>query len=176
MSRSSCAYIAAALLLAASMHAPAEDVDRRTGNVLDSEGRSPLSGQVESLHWLAGRWTGEGLGGVAEYVIAPPSSGTILLAFKLSRDGAMEFYEILVIGEFGGRTALRLKHFHANLAGWEAQDEWVEFPLLRVEPGRAAWFDGLTYRLNDDGTLSAFVIARTPDGVERELAFHFHRE
>jgi hypothetical protein len=56
--------------------------------------------------------------------------------------------------------------------GWLA-GSWVEFALLAVEPGRAAWFDGLTYRIDDQGGLEAYVISQHDDGTERELAFRF---
>lgn len=157
------------------MTAAAADGPWRSANVLSGEGRNPLHGQVETLSWLAGRWVGEGLGGTAEYVYAPPAAGTMMGAFRHARDGEPRFYEFIIIGEFDGRTAIRFKHFHPDLVGWEAQDDWIEFALLAVEPGRAAWFDGLTYRLNDDGRLEAFVIATRGDEVERELAFRFER-
>jgi hypothetical protein len=164
------------LLLAAGTPAlAAGDGPWRSPNVLSAEGRSPLTGQVESLAWLAGRWVGAGLGGQAEYVYSPPAAGTMMAAFRHARDGAVGFYEFIVIGEFEGRTALRLKHFHPDLTGWEAQDDWVEFPLLQIDAGKAAYFDGLTYRLDDDGRLEAFVIARSGEGPERELAFHLRR-
>lgn len=149
----------------------------RTDNVLSAENRTPLSGQVADLAWLTGRWVGEGLGGSAEYHFAPLSDGTIAATFKHARDGAVRFYEIVVIAEFDGHTAVRIKHFNPDLTGWEAADEWIEFRLLALEPGRAAYFDGLTYRLGDDGRLDAFVVARPRDGgAERELAFRFRRD
>jgi hypothetical protein len=162
-----------ALLSACVAFAMAADGSWRTPNVLSGKGRAPLSGQVEALEWLAGDWIGEGLGGAAEFMMAKPSAGTMAGIFKHARDGGVTFYEFIVIGEFDGRTAVRFKHFHPDLRGWEAQDAWMEFPLLEVTPGRAAYFDGLTWRLNDDGSLEGFVIARTGDGPERELGFRY---
>lgn len=168
------AAIAAAALLVLS-GAVADELEWRTANVLSADGRTPLTGQVEALAWMAGNWAGEGLDGTAEMAMSQPSAGTMVGAFKHARDGEVAFYELIVVGEFDGRTAVRIKHFHPDLTGWEAQDAWMEFPLLRVEPDRAAYFDGLTYRLDDEGGLDAFVIARSRDGIERELAFHYDR-
>lgn len=162
-----------ALLSACVAPAVAANGPWRTPNVLSGEGRTPRSGQVEALAWLAGDWTGEGLGGTAEFMMAKPSAGTMTGIFKHARDGAVVFYEFVVIGEFDGRTAVRFKHFHPNLTGWEAADAWLEFPLLEVVPGRAAYFDGLTWRLGDDGGLEGYVIARAGDGPEQELGFHY---
>lgn len=168
--------VALLLLLAGGTPAlAAGDGPWRTPNVLAAEGRSPVTGQVESLAWLAGRWVGTGIGGRAEYLYSPPAAGTIMGAFKHVRDDSVSFYELIAIGEFEGRTALRLKHFHPDLTGWEAQDAWIEFPLLEIDPGKAAYFDGLTYRVDEDGGLEAFVIARSGDDEERELAFRFRR-
>ena len=38
----------------------------------------------------------------------------------------------------------------------EEKDEYVEFPLVAIED-RAAYFDGLSYRLEDDGQLTVGV-------------------
>lgn len=38
-----------------------------------------------------------------------------------------------------------------------------------------AYFDGLTYRLDEDGGLEAYVISESDHGTERELAFRFRR-
>lgn len=156
---------------------PADAVDGpwRSDNVLSAEGRKPLSGKVEELAWLVGHWVGEGLGGRAEYHFAPLSAGTLAGTFQHARNDQVRFYEIVVIAEQNGRTAVRIKHFDPDLSGWEAAGEWIEFPLLELVPGRAAYFDGLTYRLDDDGTLHAFVISGNEDPA-RELSFHFRRQ
>lgn len=169
------AVIVAVALFAAS-GTVACDFEWRTPNVLSAVGHTPLSGQVEALAWIAGDWVGGGLGGDAEFRMAEPSAGTMAGTFKHTRDGEVVFYELIVIGEFNGRTAVRLKHFHPDLSGWEAQDAWMEFPLLHIEPGRTAYFDGLTWRLNDDGGLDAYVVTRDrSSGTEREFAFHYKR-
>lgn len=53
-----------------------------------------------------------------------------------------------------------------------ADGSWRTPNVLSGE-GRTAYFDGLTWRLNDDGSLEGFVIARTGDGPERELGFRY---
>lgn len=145
----------------------------RTDNIQNADARDYIAVPAESFNFLSGAWVGEGLGGVAEYSISPVSAGTISLVFKHSLDNAPVFYEFIVIGEFDGRTALRLKHFNPDMSGWEERDKWMEFPLLELVPDKAAYFDGLTYRIDDDGSLNAFVIARNRDGVEREFSFRF---
>lgn len=123
---------------------------------LPEDGRSPPA-QIGDIAWLAGRWVGEGLGGTAEDVIAPPSGGQMMGMFRHSKaDGAVNFYEFYVFAEQDGSLTQRLKHFSPLLAGWEEKDGFVEFPLVAID-GRAAWFDGLSYRLEDDGSLTVAV-------------------
>lgn len=172
------ARLGACVLLFALAAPAAQGADGpwRTPNVLSGDGRTPLSGEIEALAWLAGEWAGDGLGGTAEFIMARPSIGTMAGVFKHARDGEVVFYEIIVIGEFEGRTAVRIKHFNADMSGWEAQDAWMEFPLLEVVPGRAAYFDGLTWRMNSEGGLDAFVVARDRSGgPEREFEFQYRR-
>ena len=52
--------------------------------------------------------------------------------------GGIMFTEHMYMMEVEGSLVLRLKHFNADLTGWEAQDDMVSFPLLEIEPCRAS--------------------------------------
>ena len=67
---------------------------------------------------------------------------------------------------------LKLKHFDQHLVGWESKDKSVNFPLLKVGKN-TAWFGGLTYQLQDDGSLKAWVAMKKKDGTFREAEIHF---
>lgn len=122
-----------------------------------SEGMAAPRATIENISWLAGRWVGEGLGGAAEDVIAPASGGQMMGMFRHSKsDGSVNFYEFYVFAEQGGSLTQRLKHFSPMLSGWEEKDGFVEFPLVKIEE-RAAYFDGLSYRLETDGGLTVGV-------------------
>lgn len=117
------------------------------------DGSSPPSARIEDLSWLVGQWTGQGLGGSVEDIIAPASGGQMMGMFRHSKaDGSVNFYEFYMFAEKDGSLTQRLKHFSPMLDGWEEKDEFVEFPLLAIEK-QAAYFDGLSYRLNEDGSL-----------------------
>ena len=123
---------------------------------LPEDGRSPPA-VIGDISWLAGRWVGEGLGGAAEDIIAPPSGGQMMGMFRHSKaDGMVNFYEFYVFAELEGSLTQRLKHFSPMLMGWEDKDGFVEFPLVAIDDG-AAWFDGLSYRLEEDGSLTVAV-------------------
>ena len=106
---------------------------------------------VESLAWLAGRWTCEAFGGQAEDVWAPPAGGQMAGLFRLVKDEGPTFYEIMILLMVDGRLTMRLKHFDAVLHGWEEKDDTVDFPLVDYE-NDTWYFDGLTIeRTGEDG-------------------------
>ena len=134
---------------------------------------------IEAVHqhlaFLVGPWTGEGLGGKTEEIWLPPAGGQMMGIFRLVADGELQFSEIMSIGEFDGKIELRLKHFDAQLHGWETKDEVTTFPFKQAEPGRVR-FGGLVFikdgpdklrielKLRRDGNISteAFSFRRTP--------------
>ncbi|MCA1749522.1 MAG: DUF6265 family protein [Parasphingopyxis sp.] len=135
-----------AFFLLAATAAPAQDV-RSLG-----EGTSPPA-TIDQMAWIVGSWAGSGLGGESHEAWLPPVAGQIAGIFHQSRDGALQFYEILQFIERDGSLVLRLKHFNADLSGWEdnTAESALEFPLVAIEED-AAYFSGLTYqRVGEDG-------------------------
>ena len=78
------------------------------------------------------------------------------------------------IAETGGSLEYRLKHFNADLTGWEEKGDVRRFPLVAREPGK--WFfDGLTIRQDGPDGLVAAVLVRHKDGKEDEAVFRYRR-
>lgn len=137
---------------------------------LEDDSVSPVA-HIEDIAWLVGRWTGEGLGGIAEDIIAPAADGQMMGMFRhLKADGSINFYEFYVFAEEGESITQRLKHFSPLLSGWEDKDEFVEFPLVAIEES-AVYFDGLSYRLEEDGSLTVGVRLD-----ENQNAFFYYRK
>jgi hypothetical protein len=135
------------------------------------EGAVPAAAKIEDISWLEGRWVGEGFGGAAEDVIAPAADGQMMGMFRhLKPDGSINFYEFYVFAEEEGSITQRLKHFSPMLSGWEEKDEFVEFPLVTIEGG-AAFFDGMTYKLDENGMLT--VAVRVSEG--QVAVFHYRK-
>ncbi len=155
-------WAAAATLMAAE---PGYGQSRNTENTLKLDGPVPTHADLDAFAWMVGRWRGPGMGGVAEEVWTGGEDGAMAGVFKHSVDGSPRFYEIMWIVQEGDGVVLRLKHFGADLEGWEEKDETMDFPLVRVEGG-AAYFSGLTYRMTDDGSMDVFVAIDTGGGVE----------
>ena len=122
---------------------------------------------------MAGRWSCEVFGGVAEEMWLPPAGGQMAGIFRLVRTDGPAFYEIINLLVVDGRLTLRLKHFDATLHGWEDKDNTVDFPL--VDQGDGVWFfDGMTIERHSQE--AATVHVRTEDGGrENIITFPYRR-
>jgi hypothetical protein len=159
---------ALAFLLAAL--APAVAQETRTA----APGAAPPPARVADLAWLAGEWEGEGITGPAREVYSRPVGGQMTGHFVQTRDGGIWFFEIMSIAEVNGSLEYRLKHFNADLSGWEERADVRTFPLVAVEEG-AWYFDGLTIRRDGpDGMIGAVRIAHD-DGTTSEAVFRYRR-
>ena len=138
---------------------------------LDPELGSPQA-KIEDVAWLEGHWSGPGLGGIAEEIWSPATAHTMMGMFRFIDGDSIGFYEIFIIAEENGSLVLKLKHFNADLTGWEEKDEMVTFPLVELGP-EVAYFDGLTYRRVDENKLHVFVRMETGEGATEELGFHY---
>jgi len=117
----------------------------------------------EKLTWLEGCWQGTGLGGdVAECWLRGPADRYTGF-FTLTRDGKQSFSEIMVIGMFEDGPALRLKHFDAELKGWEEKDVFVAFPFESQDTDKIA-FKGLEFLRKGDDELEIRIKFSSNDG------------
>ncbi len=166
--------LVSAFLLLAS---PATAQETRVGE----KGFESPAASIDSLGWLVGQWTGEGIQGApAMESWLPPVGGTMVGTFVQTtgsdpEDSAIMFTEHLYIMPDGkGSLVLKLKHFNADLTSWEERDDMVTFRLLALEDC-AAYFNGLTLRCDEreDGTDGLVAAVRMQSGGE--LFFRFAR-
>lgn len=131
---------------------------------------------VAELAWLAGEWRGPGIEGrPAQETWSAPFGGAIAGHFEQQdAKGGVWFYEIFQIVPDGASLKLRLKHFNADLTGWEEKDKTVDFPLIARE-GDFWYFNGLTYRRDGPDKLFVAVRMKLRDGTVSELTFPFER-
>lgn len=87
---------------------------------------STLTFDIEDYSWLAGSWSGTGLGGLNEETWSKPVNGTMMGMFRHIKDGEPVFYEFLLLDE----TGIRLKHFNPDLTGWEEKDDMTTFQMI----------------------------------------------
>lgn len=82
---------------------------------------------IEDAAWLAGRWTGTGLGGQLEEVWSAPAGGQMVGHFRLLRDGKPVFYEFMLLDVAEGGLRMKLKHFNPDHTAWEDKETWTTF-------------------------------------------------
>ena len=168
----------AVMLLTHVLAADDAQVVQHTENTLRlADPSRAVTADLDELAWLAGFWRGEGFGGVVEEAWTPPSAGTMVGTFKLigEEEGRPQpsFYEFMAILESDAGLVLRLKHFNPDVTGWEEKDDYVSFPLVKIE-GSRVYFRGLTYERTAEGDLKIYLAMRTKDGV-KEVAFELGR-
>lgn len=108
------------------------------------------------LAWLEGDWVGEGFGGTVEEAWLAPRDGVMLGVFRHHAGGKPNFYELMTITESGGELTMGLKHFHADLRGWEEKDESLVWPASDVGEDSIR-FGPVLYELQDADTLHVWV-------------------
>ncbi|WP_182849731.1 DUF6265 family protein [Pelagerythrobacter aerophilus] len=159
-------------LLIATLAAPLAAQETRVA----ADAHVPPPATIDEAAWLIGHWVGTGIDGAptAETWL-PPMGGTMVGLFAQENPrGGLMFTEHMYLLEEEGSLALKLKHFNADLTGWEEKDEMVRFPLISIEPC-AAYFSALTYRCDgENGLLVAVRMKSEGDEVE-ELVFRLTR-
>jgi hypothetical protein len=140
-----------------------------------AQGATRPAARVADLAWLAGSWTGEGLGGQIDEVWSTPGGGAMVGYFRLVRDGKPVFYEILTLLESEGSVELRLKHVNPDMTGWEEKDGFVTFKLVKHDTS-GAYFSGLTFRRISDDVMEGYLALRDrATGSVREEKFVYRR-
>lgn len=128
---------------------------------------------IDDAAWLAGRWVGEGLGGEMEEMWSPPAGGQMVGHFRLTRDGAPVFYELMFIDVVDGGLRMRLKHFNPDYTAWEEREEWTTFEPVSFSADEIV-FSALTIRRVGEDQITMILRMRRDDGV-REEVMHFRR-
>ncbi|WP_405411057.1 DUF6265 family protein [Maribacter sp. Asnod1-A12] len=139
------------------------------------EGMTSPAATISSIDWLAGHWKGEAFGGIAEEIWSPPADGSMMFSFRLLDKGDVSFYEFGHLIETDQTLILQLKHFDANLSGWEEKDENIDFRLVKVE-GNRFYFDDFTIEYISDKEINMYVEVGEEDGSSSEIKFNYHRQ
>ncbi|MEM6469084.1 MAG: DUF6265 family protein [Planctomycetota bacterium] len=158
-------------LLLLLLATPSDD-EKLTEHTLQLQS-SQLAAQAElaEFKFLQGAWRGTGFGADCDEMWTTPAGDCMLGTFRMVKDGQLQFTEFCMIHrEDRGGIVLRLKHFNPDFSGWEEKTEDVSFPLVKVE-SKAAYFQGLTYKLQADGSLSIWVALKNEDGTYAEESF-----
>lgn len=126
---------------------------------------------IEDAAWLAGRWTGTGLGGQLEEVWSAPAGGQMVGHFRLVSDGKPVFYEFMLLDVADGGVRMRLKHFNPDHTAWEEKDAWTTFTPVSVSAEKLV-FSALTIeRMGPDALTMTLKMRRDGKVVEEIMKF-----
>ena len=161
-----------ALALASTALAQEAKPETRVGE----EGFESPPASFEQVEWLVGQWSGDGIGGApAMESWLPPTGPTMVGTFvQQTSEGEIQFTEHLYLMAEEGTLVLRLKHFNADLTGWEEKDDMLTFRLVAIEPC-AAYFHALTLRCADPEKPGEGLVAAVRMRSGNELLFKFKR-
>lgn len=168
--------IFAALLLLIGLSFTTFAQEPQTANTIKlSAGQASEPAKIADVAWLAGSWTGTGLGGVSQETWSRPENGEMLGTYRLLKDGKPIFYEMLWLREVNGTLILKLKHFNPDLSGWEEKDKTVDFKFVKKD-GKRVYFSGLTFELESRNVLNIFLALRQRDATVKEEVFRMKWE
>lgn len=125
---------------------------------------------IENYNWLVGHWIGDGFGGVSEEMWAPAVDGVMMGMYRNVQDGKVNFYEFINLSANG----ISLKHFNADLIGWEDKEGMVKFKLLDYDENTLV-FDALKIIKIDDEHMRMELKMKN-EGVLSTEVFEFTRK
>lgn len=126
---------------------------------------------IENMAWLVGSWQGEMFGGIGEEVWQPESGGAMVGTFRLIHGNDVGFYELMIISEDSTGLVFRIKHFNADLTGWEKKDEMHTFPFVSANE-RKILFEGMSYELlTPDSLMITLTTVQESDSTKQQLKF-----
>lgn len=135
----------------------------------DEEGSEKAT--LQDIKWLAGNWKGEAFGGTYEENWSAPFGGFMMFNFKLVIEEKTMFYELGHIIEKEGTLLYQIKHFGADLKGWEEKDQSEDFKFIKKE-GYRMYFDHFTFEYVSENELNLY--AYFEDSKE-EVVFNFKK-
>lgn len=127
---------------------------------------------IDDVSWLSGNWVAEAFGGLAEDIWSDPAGGAMVGMFRSVTGGEVNFYEIFTISETEKTLILRLKHFNADLTGWEEKNETQDFQLVKINKD-GVWFEGFTILKKGSKEYQVFLAMGLANGGVKEIEFNF---
>jgi hypothetical protein len=106
-----------------------------------SGGQQARNASLNSLTFLSGRWVSEEPTEVQEESWSPVIGNSMIGSFRIVQGGTPVFYEFWAVEVTENRPVLKLKHFNADLAGWEEKDSSTKMPLVSSSDGDAVFAD-----------------------------------
>lgn len=128
---------------------------------------------------LEGNWRGKIGNDIVDEYWSVTLADSIMGMFRWEKAGKISFYEFVVIDKLTDKIRLKIKHFHANLTGWEERSDFVQYVLHEVTDKRIVFGSDdpnergqLIYEQpNEDKLIATLVMAKG----DQSLRFEFDR-
>lgn len=149
------------------------------GESEQADAKPRAAATLADLAWLEGHWVGTGIGGhPAGETFSYAGEGQMVGHFwQLDENGGVNFYELITVTPDEDSLVMRLKHFTADLTGWEEKpgETALNFPLRERSDTR--WLFGpVTFTRPTPDRLEVSVQMRPrDDGSPRTLEFSYRR-
>lgn len=161
-------------ICSASFAIPAVAAEKLSEHTIKlSAGEKSPSATLADMAWLTGHWTGEAFGGTNEELWTAPTGKDMSGMYRLLKGGKTIFYELMLVTEVNGSLEFRLKHFNADLTGWEEKAEVISFPLVAKRDG-AMLFQGMSFHPDGD-KLTIHLAIEHKDKPLEEVTFSYRR-
>jgi hypothetical protein len=149
---------------------------------MSSYSREGLTGVTPAdLSWMTGSWQAVRDDKIYEENWSGLNGGTMIATFRSIQDDKIRFYEFQTISKVEDLIHLRIKHFSADLIGWEERDKFVDFVLVQLDGNEAVFMEvnkpdtWMVYRRESQDRLFA-CLETVRDGEKTEFKFDFKRQ
>ncbi len=148
---------------------------KNTEHTYSLKGAKSPAATFDDVSWLIGDWVGDAFGSHMEEVWNPPSADSMVGMFKVYDDKkGVSFYELMLITKHEGSLALKVKHFTKDFIAWESKEDFVTFPLVKIEAD-AIHFSGLSFYRDGENKINGYIALKQDDGSKTEHLLAYRR-
>jgi hypothetical protein len=128
--------------------------------------------RLAPLTFLSGHWTST----TEEEYWSSPIGESMVGTYRVLKEEAPVFYEFWAIEIENGEPVYKMKHFNANLQGWEPKDESVRLPMTEHETNSVTFSNGkITLHYERHGAMLFSTLTRIKNGKEVKDEFRLRR-
>ena len=148
---------------------------KNTEHTYSLNGAESPAASFDDVSWLVGDWVGNAFGSHMEEVWNPPSADSMVGMFKVYDDEkGVNFYELMLLTKHNDSLVLKVKHFTKDFIAWEKKEDFVSFPLVKVEDD-AIHFSGLSFYREGKNRINGYIVFKQDDGSKTEHLLAYRR-
>lgn len=133
---------------------------------------------LKRLSFLSGNWVSETPEEVQEEIWSPVSGNSLMGSFRIVKHGRPVFYEFWAVELDDHGPVLKLKHFNANLVGWEEKNASIKLPLVTSAENDAVFAEAsgmVSLHYHRTGNKLSCTVHHVQDGKQSDETFALTR-